>query len=208
MLSPEEHRTLESYARIAKVRGKTHANPDFWRSEFEVFRKLLPSGKVIDVGCGSGRDAILFAESGYAYIGIDLSDDMLAGAKELVPNADCRKMDMYALEFPSRSFDGFWATASLLHNPKQNVSRVLQEIGRVVKTGGVGFLAMKEGEGERMVKGRYEGDERFFAFYAQEEFADILRKNGFEVLKQKRDLREYNPPESTDVWLCYWVKII
>lgn len=208
MLLPEEQRTLESYAQIAKERAKTHSSPDVWRDEFKEFQKLVPDGGVIDIGCGSGRDAVLFIESGYEYIGIDLSEEMLVVARELVPNADFRKMDMYALEFPSGRFDGFWAAASLLHNPKMSVDRVLQEIGRVVKTGGIGFLAMKEGVGERMVKGRYEGDERFFAFYKQEEFADVLRKNGFEVLKQKRDLREYNPPESTDVWLCYWVKTV
>lgn len=207
MLSPEELKTLGSYKKIAEARGKTHATPDFWRSEFEKFRKLLPSGKVIDVGCGSGRDALLFTEGSYEYIGVDLSDEMLVGARELAPSADFRKMDMYALDFSPQSFDGFWAAASLLHIPKRNVGKVLQEIKQVAKSGGIGFLAVKEGEGEKMVRGSYEGDERFFAFYQEDEFLKVLQENGFEVLQHSRDMREYNPPKNLTVWLLYFVRI-
>ncbi|MBI5152872.1 MAG: class I SAM-dependent methyltransferase [Parcubacteria group bacterium] len=206
MLSPEEQKTLESYAKIAKERAKTHSNPNVWRNEFEEFRKFLSRGSILDVGCGNGRDAPLFIESEYRYVGVDLSPEMIMCAREFAPSATFCEGDMYALPFPQDSFDGFWASASLLHIPKRNITKVLQEIKRVVKIGGIGFFAIKEGNGERMVEGRYGGDERFFAFYGQTEFADVLQKNGFEILKQKRDLREYNTPDSTDVWLCYWVR--
>ena len=76
MLSPEEVKTQEAYKKIAGSRNKTHANPEFWRSEFEQFKKLLPSGKVLDVGCGGGRDALLIKNEGYEYVGVDLSAEM------------------------------------------------------------------------------------------------------------------------------------
>ncbi|MEK7498630.1 MAG: class I SAM-dependent methyltransferase [Patescibacteria group bacterium] len=208
MLSPEEQKTLESYANIAKERAKTHSDPNVWRAEFGEFRKLLSQGSIIDIGCGSGRDAPLFIEAGYEYVGVDLSSEMIASARKFAPKAAFCEGDMYALPFPNDFFDGFWASASLLHIPKRSVVKVFEEIKRVVKLGGIGFFAIKEGDGERMVRGRYQGDERFFTFYGQEEFAHLLRENGFEVLKQRRDLREYTSPESTDIWLCYWVKIV
>src|SRR3989344_1037404 len=207
MLSPEEQKTLEAYRTIAQTRNKTHGNPDFWRSEFEMFNKLLSAGRVVDIGCGGGRDAILFTDAGYDYIGIDLSEDMLMRARELLPNADLRKMDMYSLDFPPHSFNGFWAAASLLHIPKMNVVKVFQQIKNIVKSGGVGFFAVKEGEDERMVKGSLEGDERFFAFYKEDEFLKLLQENGYEVLEHSRDMREYNPPKNLTVWLLYFVKV-
>lgn len=199
MLSPEEQKTLEAYKTIAQTRNKTHGNPDFWRSEFEKFNKLLSAGRIIDIGCGGGRDAILFTNAGYNYVGIDLSEDMLTGARELLPNADFRKMDMYSLDFPSRSFDGFWAAASLLHIPKRNIAKVFKQITNTVKSGGIGFFAVKEGEDEKMVKGSLEEDERFFAFYKEDEFLKLLQENGFEVLEHRRDMREYNPPKNLTV---------
>jgi len=207
MLTPEEQKTLDSYRKIATARGKTHANPDFWRSEFGKFQNLLSVGKVIDVGCGSGRDSILFTEAGYDYVGIDISDEMLAEARQLVPTANFIKGNAYSLDFPSRSFDGFWAAASLLHIPKINASLVLQEIKRVVRSGGIGFIAMKEGEGEKMVRGSIDGDERFFSFYGETEFLNLLRGNGFEVIEHLRDMREYNPPKNLTVWLLYIVRV-
>lgn len=207
MLTPEEQKTLESYKRIAAARGKTHVNSDFWRPEFEKFSELLPNGKVIDIGCGSGRDVILFTEAGYDYAGVDISDEMLSEAKKLVPAANFVKGNAYSLDFPSRTFDGFWAAASLLHIPKINTSLVLQEIKRVTRVGGIGFIAMKEGEGEQMVQGSLDGDERFFSFYAESEFLQLLQSNGFEVLEHSRDMREYNPPKNLTVWLLYLVRV-
>ena len=206
-LSPEEQQTLESYKKIADARGKTHADQEFWRAEFEKFKKLLPSGTVVDIGCGSGRDALLLAKE-YDYVGIDASDEMLSGARELVPDTDFRIMDMYSLNFSSRSIDGFWATASLLHIPKRNLDRVLREIRRVTKQGGIGFIAMKEGTGERMVRGPFEGDERFFAFYQLQEFTNLLEINGFGVVESSRDVHEYNQPKNQTVWLLYFVRVL
>ena len=129
-------------------------------------------------------------------------------ARELLPNADLRKMDMYSLDFPPHSFNGFWAAASLLHIPKMNVVKVFQQIKNIVKSGGVGFFAVKEGEDERMVKGSLEGDERFFAFYKEDEFLKLLQENGYEVLEHSRDMREYNPPKNLTVWLLYFVRLL
>lgn len=66
---------------------------------------------------------------------------------------------------------------------------------------------MKEGNNERMVRGSVEGDERFFAFYQENEFLKLLQDNGFEIIEHRRDNREYNPPKNITVWLLYFVKV-
>ena len=201
-LSPEELETLKTYKEIALLWNGKHPNMDFWRSEFEKFQRFLPKKKIIDIGCGSGRDATLFVSAGYEYTGIDLSDDMLTVAKELVPEATFLNMNMYSLNFPDRCFDGFWATASLLHIPKKNIGIVLREIKRVVSVGGVGFIAMKEGKGEGMV------DRRFFALYTLEEFREVLEKENFTVVEQLRENRDYGSSRGGLVpMLLYFVKV-
>ena len=181
-LSEEEKLTLASYGRIAAQRQQNHSNPETWRAEFEKFSKLLPSGRVIDLGCGAGRDAGLLIGGGYDYVGVDLSEAMLTLAHASHPDADFRLMSLYRLEFPDAHFDGFWAMTSLIHVPKRNIDRVLGEIRRVVRPGGVGFISMWKGEGESVVRGWMDGDSRLFVDYQPGEWAEALVRNGFMVL--------------------------
>ena len=116
---------------------------------------------------------------------------------------------MYELGFQSGCFDGFWAAASLLHIPKSQIAKPLAEIKRVVKQGGIGFIAIREGYTEEMVIRMRDicSDSRFYAFYHQDEFCQLLQENGFEVLKKYRDLREYvKNPVPRNVWLTFFVR--
>lgn len=47
MLTPEEQKTLEAYKTLGQIRNKTHANPDFWRSEFERFFAFYKESKFL-----------------------------------------------------------------------------------------------------------------------------------------------------------------
>jgi ubiquinone/menaquinone biosynthesis C-methylase UbiE len=49
-----------------------------------LFKSLLPLGRleVLDVGCGTGEIGLLFAELGHRVTGLDLSEKMLAKARE------------------------------------------------------------------------------------------------------------------------------
>lgn len=183
VLSIEEQLTLDSYERIAARRNAPkYTDAEYWRAEFEKFRTLLPSGRVIDLGCGNGRDAGLFIPGGYGYVGVDLSEAMLKLARASHPDADFRPMSLYRLEFPDACFDGFWAMTSLIHVPKRKIDLALGEIRRVVRPGGTGLISMFQGNGETVVQGRLEGDSRFFAEYGSEEMGRVLTRNGFDII--------------------------
>lgn len=218
-MSEKEEMTLMSYAKIAETRNITHHDFDFWRKDFEEFRKFLPKGRIIDIGCGAGRDASLFKKykDSYSYLGIDASPEMIRGARMLVPGAIFLEMNMYELNFEKDFFDGFWAAVSLLHIPKKRYLKVFQrkidivlgQISKVVKKNGIGFIVIKEGEGEQMIYNYNEGYARFFAFYNEGEFRKILEKNGFKILKCEKDLKEYRPLTGNyTIYLKYFVKNI
>ena len=199
-------KTIQTYDRIAKDFAGLHKNTK-WQEEFNYFSELVKGKKVIDIGCGHGREAILFLNKGFDYLGIDASKSMLQEAKKIASKGKFVLMDFYNLKFPKESFDGFWAASSLLHIPKGKVSGVLGQIRRILKKDGVGFVSLKERKNldEGMIKeDQYGGSERFFAFYELEEFGRILLENGFEIIKKYR-LKQEDNGKIKDM-LCYFVR--
>lgn len=219
LMSEKEEMTLKFYADMAKIWNDTHSNPDFWRKEFEEFREFLSQGRILEIGCGGGRDALLFKEylKYYQYIGIDASPEMIQEARTSVLKTFFLEMNMYALKhhFEKNSFDGFWAVESLLHIPKSKVfgvfqrriDIVLRQIRKIVKKNGIGFIVIKEGVGEKMVYDNNNGYARLFSFYSLAEFSKILRENGFEILESEQDFKNYNSEENQTIWLKYFVKV-
>lgn len=204
-LTDEEEQTLKSYNANAKQWAQGHSDQDFWIEERKLFRKYLPKGKVLEVGAGGGRDAQKLISLGYDYVGTDISEGLLEVARENNPGATFLAKSVYDLDFPEDSFDGFWASAVLLHVPKDSINLALQNIKKVIKADGIGFISMKQGEDEllleedRGVEGKFK---RLFVFYSLDEFNKVLVDSGFEVLHSR-----VHPPEGKTIWLTYIVKV-
>jgi ubiquinone/menaquinone biosynthesis C-methylase UbiE len=201
-----KQKTAETYDKIASGYSTGHF-AHFWIEEFDFYRSTINGKKVIDLGCGAGRDTAVFVENGFDYTGIDASDGMLKVARERAPKGKFQKMDFTKTIFRDREFDGFWAAASFLHIPKKNVAGVLQEAKRIIKNGGVGFISVKEKNGmdEGMIgENKYGGIGRYFSFYTQDEFKNLLEQNGFSVVKMSTHTED---DERKTNWLCYFVKI-
>lgn len=195
--------TIATYDKIAKQWNRDHYNPNFWAEEFRIFQGFVKGKKVIDIGCGTGRDAVLFVNAGFDYTGIDASVGMLEEARKRIPTANFVLMDFSNLDFPDETFDGFWASASLLHSSKDKVGQVLQNIRKVLKPNGVGFISLKEKKlvDDEMVKDEeYGNGERYFVFYEMEEFKKILEESGFTVVRA--DIHRMGNLS----WLCCFVR--
>ncbi len=159
---------------------------DIVRPNLEFFVKLLPkNGKVLDIGCGVGRDSHYFTSNGFETVGIDFSKRMVEEARKRVSKAEFFKMDMRKLNFEDETFDGIWATAALLHVPKNDISKALREIIRVLKKGGILFIGTIEGEGEKIIEEPQYGKDfkRLFSFFSEGEVLNELKKLKMEIIK-------------------------
>ncbi len=150
--------------------------------DLDGFAVLLKGKRILDAGCGAGRDAVYFAEKGFNVIGIDLSKEMLEAAKKRA-NADFRVGDVRKTGFDDDSFDGVWCYNTLLHLDKEDVHAALKEFARILKSEGILFIATKQGKG-KIAK---EGDKgiKHFYHYEKEDFLDLFREIGFELIKSK-----------------------
>ena len=143
-----------------------------------LVRHVSPSGQVLEIGCGTGRDMAWFELQGIRVTGIDLSAGMLTFARSLVHGPLCL-MNMCQIGLSAGYFDGAWSAASLLHLPKQTAPQALREIKRVLKPGGMLVVSVQEGDGEGWEESYVPGVRRFFARYQGDEMAMMLSRAGF-----------------------------
>ncbi|MBI4022555.1 class I SAM-dependent methyltransferase [Candidatus Berkelbacteria bacterium] len=204
VLTPEELQTIETYNQHARAWADQHNTADYWQTEFDQFQELLPKGRVVEFGAAHGRDAAQLAARGYDYLGTDVATELLAVAAERLPALEFRTMSLYELELPDQAFDGFWASAVLLHIPRSKLAQALREMHRVLRPGGIGFLSVKQGVGEEMVTDpdlAGGSGPRYFVYYQGEALTTELQQAGFRVR-----LQYVKSVSNKTHWLVYFVE--
>lgn len=184
-LRPDEQRTVDTYNQIAERWAAKNRDPKFWVEELSLFQRHLPSGRIVEIGTGGGRDIPSLLEAGYEYIGTDASSAFIRQLRHDFPPLRFLEQNVYHLNFPREFFDGFWACAVLLHIPSDRIDRALTSIRRIVRPGGVGFISLKEGQGEGFEDEEY-GQPRYFSYYTMESFTEVAHRNGLAILETTR----------------------
>lgn len=144
------------------------------------------SARILELGCGHGRDAAWFEARGAYVVAVDLSAGMLAETQRRV-SGPIVQLNMRDLAFRDMTYDGVWSNAAMLHLPKSLVPQALSEVRRVLRPDGVFFVSLQVGAGESWEAVSYgQPRARFFSRYAPTEFAELIAAAGMEVF----DLQE------------------
>jgi ubiquinone/menaquinone biosynthesis C-methylase UbiE len=165
---------------------------EFIEPERQHFIQQLPIGsKILDCGCGPGMDTERFSRLGYNVTAIDLSERFVSLTKERVQTAKVKKMDMRHLEFPQASFDGLWASFSLLHIRASDIEQTLSGFRTVLRPHGLLFAAVHRGPKTEWVKTTISGMERntYVQEWVQTEIEDVFRSSGFTILVSRPFVR-------------------
>lgn len=103
--------------------------------------------RILDFGCGPGRDLKTFADLGHEVVGLDGSSRFVSMAREYV-GCEVLQQDFLRLDLPRAYFDGIFANATLFHVPGLELPRVLQELHASLRPGGVLFSSNPRGQDE------------------------------------------------------------
>jgi len=161
--------TTEYYNRNALAYYQQTVNLDI-SNRYHQFFKLIPqNGKILDAGCGSGRDSLYFKQQGYSVVSFDISKELVGLASGLI-GQKVLHMSFGYLDFENE-FHGIWASASLLHIPPEEMDDALEKLSRALKKNGVLYASFKYGNMERTDGGR------FFNDYNEEKLNLLMNRN-------------------------------
>lgn len=139
------------------------------------FLDYLPEGgKILDAGCGSGRDSKAFLEADYKVEAFDASIEMCKKAS-LYVGIEVRNLRFDEISY-DEEFDGIWACASLHHVANDELPAVLTKMNKALKVGGAIFASFKNGNGVITSDGREYSD------YTRESLKALFKKAGFSIL--------------------------
>ena len=167
--------------------------------QYEQFLKFVKrGGKILDFGCGSGRDSLYFKNKGYDVTAIDGSEEMCKLARAYT-GLDVKCMNFYDFNEVD-SYDGIWACASLCHLPRKDLLDILIRLRNALMEKGHICMSLKNGQGEEITP---EG--RFYSYLdlaAAEELFEQANLDEVVVYMSK----SVNNPDETKFWNNFVLK--
>lgn len=173
---------------------------------YELFINQLPQRDtqcILDVGCGSGRDANYFAKQGYEVTAIDASAELIQWARQhhMSSRITWVHLDFSSIEKQAweNKFTGIWACASLLHVPFLELPCIIESLLETLTDDGVMYLSFKYGEGERI------DNERFFCNMNESRWTTIVA-NIPQVIEYDIWLSADKRADCKDAWFNVMIK--
>lgn len=192
--------TINSYDKSAVDYYKRVSEFELLLEITEFIKIVKKDGKILDLGCGPGHHSNFFSNQNFKVTGIDLSSEMIKLAKKEFTDIDFKVMDISDLDFEVNTFDGIWASASLLHIPKNNIKLILKKIKEILVNNGILYISLKEGKGSEIFNDvRYGGVDKFYVYYKLDEIKNILEDIGFNILDI--ELKGKRTNYDTNSWL-------
>lgn len=160
------------------------------------YQLLPPKATILDLGGGTGRDALKFTQKGYQVDLVELSEKMATIAQQTAPKANVVIADMLDYQIKDRFYEGIWANASLLHLTKPEMQTMLHKIHRGLKTSGVFYCSVRT-QPQDQEKSVHSPKE----FYSKKQITQLLNQYKFHILQSK------TIQSDNKTWICTFSRV-
>ena len=207
MLSPNDLKntstiTLGDYNEHADSFWSGTRDHDVSQNRDTLLQHLRGPGpfRILDFGCGPGRDLKVFRDLGHEAIGLDGAERFVELARDF-SGCEVWHQDFLKLALPPELFDGIFANAALFHVPSQELPRVLRELWAALKAEGVLFSSNPRGKNDEGWNGQ-----RYGCYYNFETWRELVTAAGFVEITHY--YRPSGLPREQQPWLAsLWRKI-
>jgi ubiquinone/menaquinone biosynthesis C-methylase UbiE len=171
---------LDEYRRMA-IAEDTHW---WYRSTRALLQQLVgphlpPGGRFLDIGAGTGATGAWLADHGQL-VAVDVEPMALTLHRELHPTAEVATCDAGRLPFPDRTFDAAMCVTVLYHASVERPDKVVQEMARVARPGGVVCLCEP---GVRRLRRAHDRVTHAARRFARRDLTELLTSAGLTVLR-------------------------
>jgi SAM-dependent methyltransferase len=184
--------TIEYYQKNGGEFFESTIDVDMHELHEKLIQYIKPNSKILDAGCGSGRDSKAFLNMGFEVEAFDASSILVSKAKK-VTDLDV-KLATFDTFTTNNIFDGIWACASLLHVPSNELPNTIEHLAKFLLPNGYWYMSFKYGNSERELNGRRFTDLNENSFKQLIEPLNLFSIEEMWVSKDKR----INKPEN---WL-------
>ena len=186
-------KTIEYYNQNADMFAQGTRLVDFTVVQ-ERFRKMLPVGsRILDFGCGSGRDTKYFLEKGYRVEATDGSSELCKLASAFT-GIEVKKMLFQDLDARGK-YEGIWACSSILHLSKKELLPVIRKMCDALKDNGVIYTSFKYGDFEGERNGRY------FTDFTEDTFDKFIKVIQELTIEEEWITSDVRPGRGEEKWL-------
>ncbi|MCB6611026.1 class I SAM-dependent methyltransferase [[Clostridium] symbiosum] len=166
---------------------------DFKNMQDKFLAYLEPGSRILDFGCGSGRDTKYFLSRGYDTDASDGSEELVKIASEYT-GIQVRRMLFQELDVTEK-YDGIWACSSILHLPYAELADVIIRMGKALVLHGIAYTSFKYGNGEGVRNGR------FFTDMTEEKITGLLNETDVFKIEEIWITSDVRPGREVEKWL-------
>lgn len=185
--------TLTYYNQNARSYTAATQTLDFRLIQDRFLFRMPRSARILDFGCGSGRDTRYFLNHGFQVDAVDGSSEMcrIAGEYTGIP---IRQMLFQELDTVD-TYDGIWACASILHLSRSELTDVFHRMAAALRKNGMIYASFKYGsfEGER--NGRY------FTDFTESDFTEFVGRISELVIQEMWITGDVRSGRGEERWL-------
>ena len=148
-------------------------------TDIEQALKLAKAGekaRIVEIGCGDGRDAAEIIKRVNWYQGFDPSKELLKLAKQKVTNESLVLAVALSYDYPE-NIDIIFAFASLLHVNKADIKKVFEKLEGSLRVGGILYISLKERDRYTEEVKRDKFGDRMFYYYNVNEICKLAGKS-------------------------------